>query len=92
MARVITILLLVGLLGGLAPAKVEGVKTGKSTPLHQAAVDEDPIRLKELLDSGKYDVNAVDENGRTPLAAAMATCSKCWSFEELRQVAMAEVV
>ena len=76
MARMTTLLLLGVLLALLGPAMSQSVKTGSTTPLHQAAVDEDPVRLKELLDSGKYDVNALDENGRTPLAAAMATCSK----------------
>jgi hypothetical protein len=41
----------------------------------------DLIKLKELLDSGDYDVNALDEAGRTPLAAAFATCREyCIQF------------
>lgn len=45
-------------------------------PLHDAAVNGDVVLLKQLLDNGTYDVNGKDVNGRTPLAASMATCSK----------------
>jgi ankyrin repeat protein len=47
-----------------------------SSPLHDAAVNQDIVLLKQLLDRKKYDVNEKDANGRTPLAAAMATCSE----------------
>jgi ankyrin repeat protein len=64
-------LLLVDIFGCLGAVRAQAVKNGgKTTPLHQAAVDADEVRLKELLDSGGDDVNAIDENGRTPLAAA----------------------
>ncbi|WIA36969.1 hypothetical protein OEZ86_008206 [Tetradesmus obliquus] len=46
-----------------------------SSPLHDAAVNQDIVLLQQLLDSRKYDVNGLDANGRTPLAAALATCS-----------------
>jgi len=61
---------------GQQPSPSGGDVAGtSSTPLHDAAIGGDLIKLKELLDSGKYDVNALDGAGRTPLAAAMATCS-----------------
>jgi hypothetical protein len=70
------------LLGCLGAARAQAVRTagGKTTPLHQAAVDGDSVRLRELLDTGKYNVNSIDENGRTPLAAAMATCGESLYF------------
>jgi hypothetical protein len=46
-----------------------------SSPLHDAAVNGDIVLLKQLLDSGKHDVNGLDADGRTPLATALATCS-----------------
>ncbi|WIA36968.1 hypothetical protein OEZ86_008205 [Tetradesmus obliquus] len=46
-----------------------------SSPLHEAAVNQDIVLLKQLLDSGKYDVNERDASGRTPLVAALTTCS-----------------
>jgi ankyrin repeat protein len=55
---------------------VQAFTSGFSNPLHDAAVNQDLVLLKQLLDSGKYDVNGLDANGRTPLAAAMATCSE----------------
>jgi ankyrin repeat protein len=47
-----------------------------SSLLHDAAVNGDIVLLKQLLDSGKHDVNGQDASGRTPLAAALATCSE----------------
>lgn len=44
------------------------------TPLHAAAIKGDAAWIDRLLKSGKYDVNAKDGKGRTPLAVAMATC------------------
>jgi hypothetical protein len=54
--------------------------TSYSSPLHDAAVNGNLEQLKQLLDSGKHDVNGRDANGRTPLAAALATCSECSSW------------
>ncbi|WIA36973.1 hypothetical protein OEZ86_008210 [Tetradesmus obliquus] len=48
---------------------------GHTSPLHDAAVNQDIVLLQQLLDSRKYDVNGLDASGRTPLAAALATCS-----------------
>ncbi|WIA36966.1 hypothetical protein OEZ86_008203 [Tetradesmus obliquus] len=46
-----------------------------SSPLHDAAVNQDIVLLQQLLDSRKYDVNGLDASDRTPLAAALAKCS-----------------
>uniref|UniRef100_A0A383W0Q3 Ankyrin repeat domain-containing protein n=1 Tax=Tetradesmus obliquus TaxID=3088 RepID=A0A383W0Q3_TETOB len=46
-----------------------------SSPLHDAAVNQDIVLLQQLLDSRKHDINGLDANGRTPLAAALARCS-----------------
>ena len=61
-----------------SPSNTDAVEMS-STPLHEAGITGNIIKLKELLDSGKHDVNALDGAGRTPLAAAMATCSKSGS-------------
>jgi hypothetical protein len=50
--------------------------TSHSSPLHDAAVNGDIELLKQLIESGKHDIDGRDASGRTPLAAALATCSK----------------
>ena len=39
----------------------------KWTPLHTAAQSGDVDKVRELLEGGKYDVNCVDWDERTPL-------------------------
>ncbi len=42
-----------------------------TSPLHLAANDGDKPRLQELFATGEYEVDAVDERGRTPLVRGM---------------------
>lgn len=49
----------------------------QASPLHDAAVNNDIITLKQLIDSKQYDINGLNAAGQTPLAAAFSTCSEC---------------